>query len=362
MQFTVAKSALCQALALVGRVVEKRSTIPVLSNVKLHADADSLTITGTDLNIALSVRIAATVAEPGVATLPSKKLSEYSRLLAEGEVKFKVDDKAWATITAGRARTRISGMSAESFPEMPAAPESSLAVPVGPLLALIKRTQLAITTVESRFTLNGALFEHSGGRLQLVATDGHRLAFTSAELPGDQTTKFILPLSAIKNLPQLSSGAETVALSQDDNHLYFRTGETLLVARKVTGNFPDYLRVLPKESKVVVTLNRAELAGALSRVAQFADERSRSVKLSLKDGALEVFAATVEAGESTEAVQCDYSGSPMEMGFNAQYLSEFLGVVDTEAVELRLNDAKSAGEFRPAGAADYRYVVMPMRI
>ena len=363
MQFSVSKSALTHALALVGQVVEKRSTIPILGNVKLHAEENSLTITGTDLEISLTVRVEAKVTEPGTATLPAKKLLNYSRLLAEGDVKFKVDDKSsWATITAGRSRTRIAGMSAESFPEMPVTPVSVLSVPVVSLLLLINRAKFAITTVESRFTLNGAQFEYREGKLYLIATDGHRLAFCSAEMPGDGSAKFILSSAAIKNLPRVVDGVESLAISQDDNHLFFRSGEVLLVSRKLVGNFPDYQRVLPKASAIVVTLDRQEVAGALSRVAQFADERSRAVKISLKDGELEVSATSVESGESTEAVPCDYSGAKIEAGFNAQYLSEFLGVVETETVTIHLNDAKSAAEFRPAGADDYRYVVMPMRI
>ena len=364
MQFTVSKSALTSALALVGRVVGKASSVPILSNVKLAADADGLMVTGTDLEIALSVRVEAKVTEPGTATLPAKKMSEYSRLLADGDVKVKVDEKTWwATITSGRSRTRVAGMSPEAFPEVPAVPGSTLQVPVAALLKIINRAKMAITTVESRFTLNGAKFEYRGGNLYLIATDGQRLAMASVELPGDAAeVKFILPLGAIRNLPQITGVSEFLKISQDDNHLFFRAGSALLVVRKITGNFPDYQRVLPKESKIVATLNRMELSAALSRVAQFADERSRSVKLTLKAGELEISATSVEAGESTEEVACDYSGDGLEMGFNAQYLLEFLAAVESDAVELRLNDAKAAGELRPAGAADYRYVVMPMRI
>jgi len=258
-------------------------------------------------------------------------------------------------------------MSPESFPEMPGAPDGLLNVPVAALSRLINRTRFAISTVESRFTLSGARFEYREGMLYLVATDGHRLAFTSAEVSGAEPVSFILPLVAIKNLPRVAAGVETLTISQDDNHLFFRAGEALLVVRKMTGNFPDYQRVLPKSSSVVVTLNRAELTGALTRVAQFADERSRAVRLSLKAGELEIHASTVESGESTEAVTCDYAGDGMEAGFNAQYLSEFLGAIESETVALHLNDAKSAVEFRPGSqagtpATDYRYVVMPMRI
>lgn len=362
MQFSVAKSALCQALSLTSRVVEKRTTIPILSNVKLHADADSLTITATDLDSAVTVRVEANVAEPGAVTLPSKRLSDYSRLLPEGDIKFKIDDKtAWATITSGRSRSRIAGMAPEAFPELPAVPVGALTVPTAVFLSLVSRTKLAITAIESRFTLNGALFDHHDGQLHLVATDGHRLSFAWAPMPSEQATKFILPNTAIRNLPQVIGGAEAFTLSQDDNHLFFRSGDTLLITRKITGNFPDYQRVLPKEAKFTVAMNRVDLAAALSRVAQFADERSRSVRLSFKAGELEVFASSVESGESSETVQCDYAGEQLDMGFNAQYLSEFLSVVDTELVTAHLNDAKSAGEFRPGGNADCRYVVMPMR-
>ena len=238
MQFTVSKSALSQALSLVGGVIEKRTTIPILSNVKLPAGAETVEITGTDLGLAISVRIPATVAAPGVTTLPGKNLSDYSRLLADGDVTFKTGDTNWTTITTGRAKTRIAGMSAGKFPELPAVPEPILSVPVSALILLINRTRLAITSVESRFTLNGELFSYYDGRLHLVATDGHRLACAWVELPGVQGTKFLLPSSAIRNLGKLSG--EAFAISQDENHLFFRAGEALLTVRKLTGNFPDY--------------------------------------------------------------------------------------------------------------------------
>ncbi|MGD0497560.1 MAG: DNA polymerase III subunit beta [Bryobacteraceae bacterium] len=362
MQFSVTKSALCQALALASRVVEKRTTIPILSNVKLQAEGDFLTITATDLEAALTVRIPAKVAAPGVTTIPAKKLESYCRLLPEGDVNFKVGDSFWTSITSGRSRTRIAGMSAESFPEPPAVPEATITVPAAMFMTLVNRAKFAITTVESRFTLNGALFNHRDGRLHLVATDGHRLAFVFAELAGQENTRFLLPSSAIRNLSQLTTGAEAFAIGQDDNHLFFRSGEALLTTRKLTGNFPDYERVLPKDAKIVVSINRADLAAALSRVAQFADERSHSVKLALNAGGLEISASSVESGESVETVQCDYVGAVLEMGLNAAYLAEFLSVVDTEAISLHLNDGKSAAEFRPAASEQYRYVVMPMRI
>ena len=363
MQFSVSKSALVQGLALVSRVVEKRSTIPILTNVKLQADEGALTITATDLDVAMSVRVGADVKEPGATTIPGAKLFGYVRLLSEGDIKFKVDlETHWTTITVGRSRTRIAGIAADSFPEQPAAPATSLTVPAAALLALVNRTKIAISAEASRFTLNGALLSCSDGRLHLIATDGHRLAFTQKESDGEKV-EFIVPLPAIKNLSALAEGADSIAIATDDNHLFFRSGEALLIARKISGNFPDYERVLPGALKNVITLNRTDLIGAISRVSQFADVRSRAIRLTLKDGALEIFSSAVESGESGETVECDYrGGDEVAAGFNAGYLLEFLTVLDCESVELRINDGKAAAELRPAGSDDYRYVVMPMRI
>jgi DNA polymerase-3 subunit beta len=364
MQFSVSKSALVQALALASRAIEKRTTIPILTNVKLEAKEDFLTITGTDLEAAISVRVAAEVKEPGATTIPGAKLYSYVRLLPEGAVKFKLDAaNQWTTITSGKSRTKMAGVPVDSFPEAPAEPESLLTVPVGAFAALVNRTKLAISAEASRFTLNGALLECRDGRLHMVATDGHRLAFASQPSEGEKLST-IIPLNALKHIASLTEGVESLSIGQDDNHLFFRAGQALLISRKMSGNFPDYKRVLPGKLPRIVTLKRAELAGAVSRVMQFADERSHAIRLALKDGTLEVFSSSVETGESTETVECDYAGGgEVEVGFNATYLLEFLSVLDCESVTFHLNDGKAAGELRPAGGGDeYRYVVMPMRI
>jgi len=364
MQFTASKHQICQALAMVARVVEKRTTIPILANVLLRADGTSLHVTATDLNIAMSVRVEPRIEQPGAITLPAKLLLDFCNLLPDGDIKFSIGENSWASITAGRSRTRIAGMSAESFPEVPPTPDGTLEVPVAGLLALVARTRLAITTEESRFTLNGALFSRRNESLEMVATDGHRLAYAHVPLSGagEGTTKFLIPMGAIKVLPGVTAGAGTVKVSVDDNHIFFRSGGATLVARKLTGNFPDYERVLPKDAAHVVTVNRAEVAGAIARVAQFADERSHAVRLAFKDTGLEIFASSVESGESTDIVQANFTGEAIEIGFNASYISDFLQVVDAENVTMHLTDGKHAGEFRIAGSDEYRYILMPMRI
>lgn len=360
MQFTVSKSVLCGALALVNRASARSGSIPILKNVKLAADGETLTVTATDLDVALSTRIPAKVVTPGAITLPATRLHDYARLLSEGDVAFKVGDTGYVSITAGKSRTRIAGISAEAFPELPAAVDG-VKIPAAVLVSLVKRTQFAISTVASRFTLAGALMAIGDGTLRIVATDGHRMALAGMALAAEEKVKVILPLTAIKQLPSLAEGVGEIEFGQDENHLFFRAGDAVMTARKLTGSFPDYERVLPKSAPIVLSIARADLAAALSRVGQFSDERSRSVKVAVRTGEVEVSAASVESGESSEAVTCDYDGSDLEIGLNGQYVSEFLSVADGEKVTLHLVDGKTACEFRPA-EGEYRYVVMPMRI
>jgi len=179
MQFSVTKADLCRVLSLVSGVVAKKSTIPVLSNVRLDANGDTLTVTGTDLEVGLTVTTAARVENAGVSTLPAKRLLDFARLLPDGEVRFKFNEQSWATITAGRSKTRIPGMGVESFPEMPAVASGGFSIAAESLARLIHRVRFAISKIESRFTMNGALLEVSGDNVRMVATDGHRLASQS---------------------------------------------------------------------------------------------------------------------------------------------------------------------------------------
>lgn len=364
MQFSISKSDLCRVLSMVSGVVARKTTIPILSNVKLHADADTLTVTGTDLETALVVHTAAAVVEPGEITLPAKKLHDYARLLSDGDIKIKADANSWVTITAGRSRTRIAGIGADGFPELPSMPAIAFEIGAHAIARLIDRVRFAISHEESRFTLNGALMQAVDGALRMVATDGHRLTYDECACVGAEQFKVVLPTVAAVNVSKLAGSAPedaTVSVAQDDNHLFFHVGQALLISRKLTGNFPDYNRVLPKDAKIIVSVNRADLAGAIGRVAQFSDERSRCVKVTLNNGVV-LSAASAEQGESAEDVSCDYSGAEMVCGFNSTYLSDFLSATSTDNIMLRINSEKEAMEMRECGDGGYRYVVMPMRV
>ena len=372
MEFTVSKSDLVRELSLSQGVVEKKTTIPILSNVLLEAADDRLTITATDLELGIRCSCPARIKKEGSGTVPARKLLDYTRLLPEGDVNMKFLENQWASITCGRSRTRIAGMSRESFPELPQMPEALAEIPIKTLATMIARTSFAISMEESRFTLNGALFLMRPEGLTMVTTDGHRLSFVHSPLPEGtaiaQPFRALIPRKAMAELVKLADDASEegkVVLSDDENHLFFYVGHRLLMTRKLTGNFPDYERVLPKDHTLTATLQKDELKSAIERVAQFADERSRAIRVQFTNGEVRIFSSSVETGESEESVTSQYEGPSLEIGFNAQYLLDFLRVIPQDQVSFELKDQKSAGEMRPAGEGitdQYRYVVMPMRI
>ena len=392
MEFTVSKSDLVRELSLSQGVVEKKTTIPILSNVLLEASGDQITLTATDLELGIRCTCPARIKKEGAGTLPARKLLDYVRLLPEGDVQMKFLENHWASITAGRSRTRIAGMSRESFPELPQMPEPIAALPMKMLASMINRTSFAISMEESRFTLNGALMVMRPDALTMVATDGHRMAYVQAvgaaaasasangpqpvpaapSGPGigeiSQNFRALIPKKAMLEIVKLADLAEGDArgvFAGDENHLFFQVGPRLLITRKLTGNFPDYERVLPKDHVHVAKLQKEEIKSAIERVAQFADERSRAIRVQFNNGEVRIFSSSVESGDSEESVSSEYEGPNLEIGFNANYLLDFLRAIPQDQVAFELKDQKSAGEMRPSGESipdQYRYVVMPMRI
>ncbi|PWU05690.1 MAG: DNA polymerase III subunit beta [Terriglobia bacterium] len=372
MEFTVSKSDLVRELSLSQGVVEKKTTIPILSNVLLEAAGDRVTLTATDLELGIRCSCPARIKKEGSGTVPARKLLDYVRLLPDADLTMKFLENHWANIVCGRSRTRIAGMSRESFPELAEMPPRMAEIPVRTLSSMIARTSFAISMEESRFTLNGALLVMRPEGLTMVATDGHRLAYVQASPAEsgqvDKQFRALVPKKAMAELIKLADEAAPdakVAFAGDENHLFFEVGHRLLITRKLTGNFPDYERVLPKDHAVTAKLQKDEIRSAIERVAQFADERSRAIRVQFTNGEVKVFSSSVEMGESEESVPSEYQGPDIEIGFNAQYLLDFLRAIPQESVAFELKDQKSAGEMRPAGdkvADQYRYVVMPMRI
>jgi len=370
MEFTVAKSDLVRELGLSQGVVEKRTTIPILSNVLVEAVQDRIILTATDLELGIRCSCPAQVKKQGSGTIPAKRLLDYVKLLPEGDVNIKFGENQWITIVSGRSRTRIAGMSRESFPELPQASQKVADLPAKTLGSMIEQTIFSISNEESRFTLNGALLVLKSESMVMVATDGHRLAMVEkgAGHGGATAYKALLPRKAMTELLKLSTeaGSETsFEFASTENHLFFQLGDRLLISRKLTGNFPDYERVLPKEHPHSVTLTKEELKGTVERVAQFSDERSHAVRVHVEAGELKVQASLSDTGDSEESLPVDYSGPAVEIGFNAYYVLDFLKANPQAEVRFLFKDGASAGELQPGGddgARTYRYIIMPMRI
>lgn len=366
MEFSVKSSDLLAKLELAANAVERKSTIPILSNVLLCAKDGRVHITATDLELSLNTSCEAKVKREGAATVPAKKLLDLVRLLPETEIRFKALENHWVQIACDRKTYKLVGMSAENFPKLPEMPEKARNISAETFCKLKSRVTFAISEEASRYTMSGALmtFNHA---LSMVATDGHRLAHASsldADCDGAEQAA-IVPSKALTLIAQASKKLavkSSLLYAQIDTHLFFKAEEWLIIARQLTGKFPNYEAVMPKEPKVVASVDREEMKAALSRVAQMADARSHAVKITITKEGIELAAASPECGEAKEALTADGATGEMVIGFNAKYLLDFLSATDSERVTISLKDEQSAGDFRPAGESDYRYVVMPMRI
>ncbi|HKV05351.1 MAG TPA: DNA polymerase III subunit beta [Candidatus Acidoferrales bacterium] len=370
MEFSVKKFDLLEELSLTQGVVERKTTIPILSNLLCEAKGNRLTITATDLELSIRTSCEAKVKKDGAGTIPAKKLLELVRLLPDEEIRFKLLENHWVHITCDRKNYKLVGMSKDNFPALPDFPHVLARIPVKLLAGVIAKTTFAISLEESRYTLNGALLVIKPASLTMVATDGHRLAMVETDhkfegLSGE--TRVLVPKKAMNEVQRLAAecGDEAVVeFGQDESHLFFQFGGRLLTCRKLTGQFPNYEAVLPREVNKTVVLERSELQDALRRVSQLADQRSHAVKFVLAKEGLEISASSPEYGEAKEAIEKEFKGEPIAIGFNAQYLLDFLAAAADGLISFELKDDQSAGQLRPLGddSSRYRYVVMPMRI
>jgi DNA polymerase-3 subunit beta len=371
MEITVSKQELLRELTATQGVVERKTTIPILSNYLFEAAGDKLSLTATDLDLSLRTSCNAKVKKEGSCTIPARKLYDYVKLLPDADITIKLLENHWVSIRCGRSNTKMVGMAKSNFPSLPVFPSVGVVkIPTQVLRSMIAKTGFAIANEESRYTLNGALMVLKPESITMVATDGHRLAHierTGEKFEGvSGEMKTLVPKKAMDELKSLldSTDAETIEFAKDESTLFFRIGGRLLTSRQLTGQFPNYEAVLPKDTSKSIALLGNELMAAISRVAQFADERSRAVRIKLEKGELKLSASSTETGESEDSLEVEYNGDPLAIGFNAQYLIDFLKATGGADVKLELKDAQSAGQLRPAEGEEYkyRYIVMPMRI
>jgi DNA polymerase-3 subunit beta len=368
MEFMVKRNSLLNELNLVQGVIEKRSTIPILANVLLQATQRHLTITATDLDVSICCGCPAEVATEGSTTVSARRLFDIVRLLPdEADIQCILLQNDSVKIRSGRSEYKVLGLPRENFPSIPEAGAYSLSLPGAVLRAMIQRTMFAITQEESRYSLNGALLALTPQEIRMVATDGHRLALVSRpmEVPGlDGELKALIPRKTLVEIQKLiADGDLLVQFGRDENHLFFAVGEKRLVSRVLAGQFPNYEMVVPAENDKEALASTRLLTEAVRRASVMSDEKLRAIRLALSPGTFEVTASSAEAGEARETLPVEYQGAALEIGFNPQYLLDFLLACGAESVILYLKDSETQGMLRPADASemDYKYVVMPMK-
>jgi DNA polymerase III subunit beta len=372
MELVVRKTDLLRELQLFQGIVERKNTIPILANVLIEADGDQVRLLATDLEVGLRSRCAASVSKSGSLTLPAKKLYEIIKALPETDVRIE-EDKSGVKVAADRFDSRMQTLPREDFPTLPdGTGVYSASLPRDVLKHMVAKTQFAITGEDTRYFLNGALLILRPDSMSLVSTDGHRLAFIT--VPRDQANakgkpedevREILPRKTLLELGRLlAEGDGEIQYERGENHLFFEVGGRLLISRRIDGQFPAFERVIPKGNDKRVEFDRDRLTSAIKRVALLSNERSRAVKFQIDKGKVEITSSSPEFGEAKEILIVEYASTPVTICFNAQYVLDFLSVVETDSVGLEFKDEMSQAVMKPIGAEgyDYTYVIMPMRV
>jgi DNA polymerase III subunit beta len=369
MQFVVSKQNLQRELAYVQGVVEKKNTIPVLSNILIESVGENnIRLTGTDLDVTIRCDMDAEVSTAGSICVQARKLFEIARLLPDAPVTFKKESNDWVTVTCDKTKFKMVGVSKDAFPEVPSSKSTPTKLSAEIIKSFIDKTIFAITQEESRYTLSGAKFIMDETGAKMVTTDGHRLAYVERKgvsSNGTDAVDTLIPRKTLAELTKLTAGFEgEISFGLDNNHIFFEVGPRLLVSRMLYGQFPNYDMVMPKNNDKSVQFDCGLLNSAVRRVALMSDERSHAIRFHLEPNQLVISSQNAEEGEASETIQAEYNGEETDIGFNAQYLLEFLNVIGEGAVAFEFKDGNSQAQLRPAegGDYDYKYVVMPMRL
>lgn len=372
MRVTLERSNLLKSLNHVHRVVERRNTIPILSNVLLSATDASLQLKATDLDLEVTESTAATVEQAGATTVPAHLLYDIVRKLPDGaEVMLKVDESGNSmTVISGRSSFRLQCLPQADFPELSAGTFSHVfRLPSDHLKGLIEKTQFAISTEETRYYLNGIYFHthEDGGKLTLrsVATDGHRLARADVEAPSgsEGMPGIIIPRKTVSELQKLVDAPDVqVTTELSDTKIRFTIGSVILTSKLIDGTFPDYQRVIPTGNDKQLVIDRQAFAQAVDRVSTISSERGRAVKLSISSGQVTLTVNNPDSGSATEEIVADYDADPIEIGFNAKYLLDVAAQLSGGEARFMLADAGSPTLIHDTSDAHALYVLMPMRV
>ncbi|MFM8439806.1 MAG: DNA polymerase III subunit beta [Acidobacteriota bacterium] len=385
MEFAINQNILKEELSFVQGIVERKATIPVLSNILIESVGEgTIRMTGTDLDVTIRCEAEADIRKSGAICVSARKLFDIVRLLDGGSIHFVKEENEWVRLSCGKSKFRLAGVNKEQYPEVPSFKSAPLKMSAVTFNKFIQNTAFAITNEQSRFTLSGAKFVMKEGVAKMVTTDGHRLAYIEQKISGKpEEIDCLIPKKALTELTKISKNSEEdISFGEDQNHIYFEVEGRLLITRKLAGTFPNYEMVIPRDNDKKAIFDVDEMRAAVRRVSLMADERARSIKFIVKEGEVEIVAQNSDDGEGQERVAADYSGPEVTIGFNSQYLQDFLSVaagafeessnedgegkktISKARVSFEFKDGNSQTQMSVSGSNeyDYKYIVMPLRI
>lgn len=372
MKLTIERAALLKALGHVQSVVERRNTIPILANVLIEAAKDKVSLTATDMDLAIVESVAGEVAQAGATTVQAHTLYDIVRKLPDGsQVGLEaIGEKGQVMLRAGRSSFALAALPAEDFPKMAGGDlPNSFDLSAADLRGLIDRTRFAISTEETRYYLNGIYF-HAGRSgniavLRAVATDGHRLARVEMPLPSgaEKIPGVILPRKTVMELRKLLDEVQdAVSVGLSDTRVRFAFGDAILTSKLIDGTFPDYERVIPANNDKILEVNCRDFAAAVDRVSTISTDKSRAVKLAIGKGQLTLSATSPDAGSATEEIEVSYAAAPIEIGFNSRYLLDIAQQIEGDGARFTMADAASPTIVQDMTDQSALYVLMPMRV
>jgi DNA polymerase-3 subunit beta len=375
MKVRIGRDELLTGLQRVQGVVEKRNTMPILSNILLEAKQDGTEIVATDLEIGMRGLYKATVLQPGGVTVSARKLYEIIKELPSGDIELTAGDNNWTTIQAGKSQFKVVGLPSADYPALPVIEREGLTPLAGAgLLELIRKTLFAAGDNDARYILNGLLvtlvMTDKKTSLRLVGTDGHRLAVAEQEVSktgsktGPQEIKAIIPKKAAQEMRRLleEGGDGEPLIGFTKNLMIFRKSGLLLTSRLMEGNYPNYQQVIPKDGGKKISVNRSELESALRRVSILSKDKANAVKVSFGAGKMTLFSSNPDFGEATEELEARYDGEALNTGFNARYLLDVFSVMDGDTISLQMETPLSPCLIQEPESPGFKCVVMPIKI
>ncbi|MDD2897931.1 MAG: DNA polymerase III subunit beta [Desulfuromonadaceae bacterium] len=373
MEFKIEKEQFLKSLQKIQGIVEKRTSMPILSNVLLEAAESSLFVTATDLEVGMKSRYSAEVISSGKITVSAKKLYEIVKELPNQQISFLTKDNDWVEIKCGKVQFNIVGLSSEEFPYFPEVKEENLFEIGSTLLrGMIERTSYAICTDETKYNLNGIFIKvevRSDGSncLKMVSTDGHRLSIASGDLTGtvgpELSKGVILPKKGVYEMKKVTDEeGGNLLFGFMDNSAVLKQGDSYMVMRLVDGEFPDYNRVIPTSNTQIVTVNRDDFSHSVRRMAILSSEKFKGIMLEITTGGIKISSSNPELGDAMEELDVTYSGEPISVRFNARYLLDVLSVTETERIEMKFKDELSPSIIVPENSNTFIAVIMPMRL